>query len=268
MELANGGELSPGLIILVLGFKFGHTVLKVADVLDRRLDEQCQSRSPGDGYLGIKTGPHTCKMANLCISPVQAGIILLSRANSSFILLRLLLSIRLCAVFLAIFLPAVLDALGGFFLPCCCDTGAEASPAVAFALAPAPLPLLPVSLPFDAVVAPDVSAGPSCGGFIWMILRERVGGGGRAKLLSFAWPAAEARRRALTTSAAWRGYDDDGDVGDCLGVSVGEMRPASWRAGGGSSNATDREASFWVPSCPQMSPEEPGVGGKPGRGMV
>lgn len=99
-------------------------------------------------------------MASLCISPVHAGIMLLSRENSSFILLLRLLSIRLCAVFLAIFLPAALVALGCFFLLCCWPTGPEALPVVAFALDPAPLPLFPVSLLFDVVVAGVSASSP------------------------------------------------------------------------------------------------------------
>jgi hypothetical protein len=67
-------------------------------------------------------------MASLCISPVHAGIMLFSRANSSFILLRLRLSIRLWAVFRAIFRPAALVALGCFFFD---SPFAEAPPAPA-----------------------------------------------------------------------------------------------------------------------------------------
>lgn len=57
-----------------------------------------------------------CRMASLCISPVQAGIKLFSTANSSFIFERRRRSMRLCAVFLAIFLPAALVADGCFLL--------------------------------------------------------------------------------------------------------------------------------------------------------
>ena len=56
-------------------------------------------------------------MASLCISwPVHAGIMPFRVANSSFILDLRLRSITLCAVFLAIFLPAALVELGGFFV--------------------------------------------------------------------------------------------------------------------------------------------------------
>ena len=58
----------------------------------------------------------TCKIASLCISwSLQAGIMFLSTPNSSFIFDRRLLSITLCAVFLAIFLPAWLVELGCLF---------------------------------------------------------------------------------------------------------------------------------------------------------
>lgn len=58
----------------------------------------------------------TCRIANLCISPVHAGIISFNTPNSSFIFERLLRSIRLCAVFRAIFRPATLVDDGCFFL--------------------------------------------------------------------------------------------------------------------------------------------------------
>lgn len=128
---------------------------------------------------------------------------LLSRANSSFILLRLRLSIRLCAVFLAIFLPAALVELGCFFLPWVSAAGAAAAAALGVP-APAPEPDLPaLLLPFG--VAAPVGEGDSCWrGLTWIIFLERVGGGGRAKLLSLA--AVDDRRRDLTVSLAWRGY--------------------------------------------------------------
>ena len=49
-------------------------------------------------------------MASLCISPVQAGTMSFSTANSSFILDLRRLSIRLWAVFLAALRPAALVA--------------------------------------------------------------------------------------------------------------------------------------------------------------
>lgn len=52
-------------------------------------------------------------------------------------------------------------------------------------------------------------------------------------------------------------------------MSVGEMLEGSRAmAGGGSSNASWRDASFFVPSLPSMSVEEAGVGGSAGRGIL
>ena len=101
-------------------------------------------------------------MASLCISPVQAGIISFKTPNSSFILDLRLLSIKLCAVFLAIFLPATDVLLGCFFFP---------FSGVAFAGA---VTLLAAS----ASIAGESAS--VCLGFIWMIFLDRVGGGGNA----------------------------------------------------------------------------------------
>ena len=99
---------------------------------------------------------------------MQAGIIAFKVPNSSFILDLLLLSITLWAVFLAIFLPATLVELGCFFAAvvaaledvevllfapfgfCCVETFSECSEGWGF-------------------------------GFICMMVRDRVGGGGREK---------------------------------------------------------------------------------------
>lgn len=197
-------------------------------------------------------------MESLCISPVQAGIIFLSTANSSFILLRLRRSIKLWAVFLAIFRPAALVALGCFFLP---FSSAAASPAVEpvvfefVAVAAFLVPAEPLPPVFDFSLPAPLSPLVSCArGFIWMIFRDRVGGGGRANELSFASLAAEERRRAFTVSAGCMGNVAPGEVvtSGCDLVSVGEtrddeavgeMRVASWIAGGGSSKESWKEAS-------------------------
>ena len=99
---------------------------------------------------------------------MQAGIIAFKVPNSSFIFDLLLLSITLWAVFLAIFLPATLVELGCFFVAvaavvedveallfgpfgfCCVETFVECSEGWGF-------------------------------GFICMMVRDRVGGGGREK---------------------------------------------------------------------------------------
>ena len=80
--------------------------------------------------------------------------------NSSFIFDLRRLSMRLWAVLRAIFFPATLVRLGCFL-------------GVVFAEDPPRLPVGPVGESPKAVFV-----GP---GFIWMILRDRVGGGGREK---------------------------------------------------------------------------------------
>lgn len=97
-------------------------------------------------------------MASLCIScPTHAGIISFKTPNSSFILDRLLRSIKLWAVLRAILRPAAVDPPACFLFPPAAAAGA------AF-----------------AVAVGDVVLNWSCDsfGFIWIILRERVGGGG------------------------------------------------------------------------------------------
>lgn len=140
----------------MLRFELGYAVLKVSYIFYRGLPrDQLESlliKRNGKGVL------LTCKMANLCISPVQAGIMPLSTANSSFILLRLRRSMRLCAVFLAIFRPAALVALGCFFLPAAVVV---AGPAALLALAAAAVALL------AALLGAVAGVGSSCGrGFI------------------------------------------------------------------------------------------------------
>lgn len=108
-------------------------------------------------------------MASLCISwSVQAGIMAFKVPNSSFIFDLRLLSITLWAVFLAIFLPATLVELGCFF------------PAVAVTLEDAGGLLFELFEPCWVGVLADCSEG--CGfGFIWMMVRDLVGGGGKEK---------------------------------------------------------------------------------------
>ena len=117
---------------------------------------------------------------------------LLRTANSSFIFDLRRRSMRLWAVFLAIFLPAALVAGGCFFL--------LAGPAEEVA-AGAGGSLLGFLAALEAGEPLDGGAGTSWG-FIWMILRERVGGGGRVKCsLGWAWAEeADERRRDLGVS--------------------------------------------------------------------
>lgn len=195
-----------------------------------------------------------------------------STENSSFILLRRLLSIKLCAVFLAIFRPAALVALGCFFFPFSPEASfSAAAAAAAFFLPPDPLPL-PLVESLAEVLSSDSL------GFICIIFRDRVGGGGNAKVPSFSL-AVDDLRRALTASAGCiRKVEVLGElamgarilvlVGDSLADSAGETREASWMAGGGSSNESWKVESCWMPSLPLISEDEPGVRGNPGRGMV
>lgn len=126
---------------------------------------------------------------------------LLSTANSSFIFDLRRRSIKLCAVFLAIFRPATLVADGCFFL----DEVSLEAVAAAGAGAAADFLLAAVD-PFPGpAAAGSVGFLTSCvRGFIWMIFRDRVGGGGSAneslvpELLAAG--AAADRFRDLTTS--------------------------------------------------------------------
>lgn len=198
-------------------------------------------------------------MASLCISPVHAGIISFKTPNSSFILDLLRRSIKLWAVFLAILRPATLVAEGCFFL------------AGAFVVAVLEL----------SANGSGCSSGCSLG-FIWMIFRERVGGGGRAKE-SFCggfW-AMEERRRILTISLAGRAgemgetgrYEEEeeeeeveAEVEKSLMEELEGREPAA-TAGGGSSKDIWRGRKL-EPSWPLISVEEAGVGGGSGRGML
>lgn len=107
-----------------------------------------------------------------------------------------------------------------------------------------------------------------------MILRDLVGGGGRANAsLVEGACAADDRRRILTTSLAgiagdlgevgWYEEADEDFADDALGVWDSE--PAT--AGGGSSNDIWREENC-DPSLLLISVEEAGVGGGCGRGIA
>lgn len=210
-------------------------------------------------------------MASLCISPVQAGIRPLRTANSSFILDLRRRSIRLWAVFRAIFLPAALVAEGCFFL----EAPAPPAPLPA-APDPAP-PLFFVTLDVAAAVAfwvaGDGSEASSCTrGFIWMILRDRVGGGGRANdSFCCCWAAAEERLRDLTVSLGCVGYaalGGDDVLGEVLSSELEDLAAAaSATADGGSSKAICRVDNCFVLSWTLISVEESGVGGMFGRGI-
>lgn len=172
-------------------------------------------------------------------------------ANSSFIFDLRRLSIRLCAVFLAIFLPAALVAEGCFFFP-------EAVPVDACPAALLPPDALAPELAFSAGLSSSSSS--SFLGFIWMIFLDLVGGGGSSNVRASLAFAAEDRRRDLTVS---------------LGCTGNPPLPArnlpsvggDARAGGGSSKDIWRGGTFLVPSLPGISVEEEGVGGRIGGGI-
>lgn len=172
-------------------------------------------------------------------------------------------SIKLCAVFLAIFRPAALVALGCFFL--------EFGVAVLLLLLLLAGGLL-VSLGF---AGDDVGFGElESLGFIWMIFRVRVGGGGRLNssnvLFEPAWRGGlEVRLMDVDARAG-----DGGDTGqydptesfrtDVLGrISPFEgLRAAGGKANGGSVISTP----CW--SLTTSSPDIEGVRGRRGRDML
>ena len=164
---------------------------------------------------------------------------LLRTANSSFILDLLRRSIRLCAVLLAIFLPAALVADGCFlFVP----TGAVTVDAVGDATG-----TLDLEAALGLTLVVWLWNAASSRGFICMILRDRVGGGGRENWSLSGVGTAEERLRDLTVSLAC--------TGNVVGLVVGwaglrglfiraEAASLGVTAGGGSSKAIWREASL------------------------
>ena len=93
--VARGGEVT-AVVAVVLGFELRNAVLEVANILDRSLFLLVFLFPHYTLLCGSRVrGARTCRMASLCMSPVQAGIMFFRTANSSFILLRRLLSIRL-----------------------------------------------------------------------------------------------------------------------------------------------------------------------------
>lgn len=198
----------------------------------------------------------TWRMASLCISwPLQAGIMFFSVANSSFILDLRRRSIRLCAVFLAIFRPAALVALGCFFLEL-----AGAAPVGA---------ALPDSLSLGLLPAGSAGRSWACSlGFIWMILRVRVGGGGRSNWsrgrLTPDWRSGREFAPIAMTSG------EVGDVGP--EETVESLRLASiagtvgLRAAGGSEKQSG--PSVQGGSLATSSADMEGVRGTRGRDML
>lgn len=93
-----------------------------------------------------------------------------------------------------------------------------------------------------------------------MILRDRVGGGGRAKVSLCAVAAAEERLLDFTVSLGCMGNGALGD--DALPPLLASM------ADGGSSNDIWSEDSCFVLSWPLISVEEAGVGSIACRGIL
>lgn len=137
---------------------------------------------------------------------------------------------RLCAVFLAIFLPAALVADGCFFL----------TPAAAAAV-----PGLGLEVDEEAeeavfVLDAEEAAPESSLGFTWMILRVLVGGGGRT---NWSFGGAGARLRDLTVSLACTGKACTENAG-CEGLVAVDTVLVDAMAGGGSSNDIWSDAIF------------------------
>ena len=150
------------------GFEVGDALFEVAEVVDACLFSMVVTSMRNACCLW--EGCLTCSMASLCISSsLQAGIISLSTPNSSFIFDLRLRSIRLCAVFLAIFLPAMLVELGCFFLVTEADVVDDAG----------------AGRLFDSFAVCFVECVEDCvvcwPGFICMIFLDLVGGGGNEK---------------------------------------------------------------------------------------
>ena len=111
------GDEFPELLEAIEGFLYSQSVVEAVAVLFGEISTSSSSLSPCNclthpsRYLTYSIP--ACNIASLCIStPSHAGIISLSTPNSSFILLRRLRSMMLCAVFLAIFRPAALVVEG------------------------------------------------------------------------------------------------------------------------------------------------------------
>jgi len=98
-----------GWTIAVLYIQLRNTVFQISDVVDGGLIGWLFKLTKGRGCLASK-------IANLCISPVQAGIMLFNTLNLSFIFDLQWRPIKVCTVLQAIFLSAVLVVEGCFFL--------------------------------------------------------------------------------------------------------------------------------------------------------
>lgn len=105
-----------------------------------------------------------------------------------------------------------------------------------------------------------------------MILRDRVGGGGKANVSFAGACATDDLRRILTISLAGRageigevGWYDEAEEDFCDALEETDSAPDI--AGGGSSKDICR-LEKWEPSLPLISVDDPGVGGGSGRGIA
>lgn len=153
--------------------------------------------------------PITWRMASLCIScPAHAGTMSLSTRNSSFIFSRRRRSMMLCAVLRAILRPAL-------------------APPGCFLFPPAPAAGSAGALGAGGAVCVFLSSWGWVLGFIWIIFRERVGGGGRAVggEASLAWRLARRLRGVVewSESRAEGGRVKEGSICFRSAFSLAEM---------------------------------------------
>lgn len=176
-----------------------------------------------------------------------------STPNSSFIFDLRRRSMRLWAVLRAIFFPATLVELGCFLGVVLAD----------------PPPRLPVGPAGD--VPEGVLVGP---GFIWMILRDLVGGGGREKSTLLVGVAScfcvlDVLRCfgpvvLATGDVGETGLYEDSDLTE---PSDDPLLLVEARAGGGRAKVISNDGARAF-SFAWRSVEDTGVGGRPGRGMM
>lgn len=212
-----------------------NAALKIAHVVDA-----CLEGISAPHHSTSLGGKLTCKIASLCIStPLQDGMRSFRTPNSSFILLLLLRSMILCAVFLATLRPAAVLAVAVLRLP----------PALAgfedFVAFPGGTYAASSSLP------PSCACDAGC-----ILLRERDGGGGREKSEGSLPP--EECLEALT---------DSGEANACGETSLRGGAPWPATAEGGSWNC--ESSCGRLSACmPLISVEGAGVGGKVAGGML
>lgn len=258
-------------------FQVLDALLEIIDVVDSGLRVLRSARQGCfRSWVRLLLG-HTWRIANLCIScPRQAGIMFLRVENSSFILDRRRRSIKLWAVFRAILRPAALVALGCcFFLKeeeeTAVDVEALEEFLVVVSLADAEEADVLFALPLDAAGPVDLDDVVCVLGFIWMILRARVGGGGRSRSSSGRLVAC---RDALAPRPVAVRFGEVGessrrtDAGSGLdGFLVADGTRRGLRAAGGSEKVSTPSSTEYR-SLTMSSPDVAGVGGRRGGDMA